>query len=146
MNLGERIKELRKKRSLNQVDIENLTGIRQSTLSRIERGLLEPTFETLAALEIVFGEAVIADKPQAPSSLLRYIAESRDNIQPHELALIIRVVTSHNAWSCGENREWVFLHEAIRGILAVNRNASLSAVPFHGPVITNGGNGSSGSM
>lgn len=47
MNIGNAIKQLRLKRSLNQGDFANQIGITQSYLSQIERGYKKPSMEVL---------------------------------------------------------------------------------------------------
>ncbi len=48
--LGERLRELRKHRNLRLVDMEVLSGIQDSKLSRIERGLENIEFHTIFKL------------------------------------------------------------------------------------------------
>ena len=46
MNLGNRIKELRKAKKITLVELAELTGVAQATLSRIETGVMQGTVES----------------------------------------------------------------------------------------------------
>ena len=50
LQLGEHIKSLRKKRKLTHENICYKNGLEPSTLSRIEKGLVEPKYLTLLKL------------------------------------------------------------------------------------------------
>ncbi|MCK4260732.1 MAG: helix-turn-helix domain-containing protein [Halanaerobiales bacterium] len=51
MTLGERLKQARKQKELTLVQVENLTGISQSYLSKIERGQRKkPSLELISEL------------------------------------------------------------------------------------------------
>lgn len=54
MNVGDRIKHLRKSNSLNQKLFSEQIGISQGTLSDIESGKCNPSFETILALKRTF--------------------------------------------------------------------------------------------
>lgn len=49
-----RIKEMRKARKLTQLQMQKITGIDQSELSKIERGQRRPTLDQLAILAKTF--------------------------------------------------------------------------------------------
>lgn len=53
-SLGEKIRELRKKKELTQLDIEVRTGINRANISKIESGRLNVEFYTLIRLAEVF--------------------------------------------------------------------------------------------
>lgn len=48
-------KEVRQKYDLRQVDLEKLTGIPQTRLSRLERGVQQPTDKELEKLKEAYG-------------------------------------------------------------------------------------------
>jgi transcriptional regulator with XRE-family HTH domain len=50
MDIGKRLLELRTARSLSQGDIEKLTGLLRSYISRVENGHTTPSLETLERL------------------------------------------------------------------------------------------------
>lgn len=54
MNLGEKVRYIRKSNELNQKEFADRIGVSQGTLSDIERGVCLPSCETIAALKSVF--------------------------------------------------------------------------------------------
>lgn len=50
--------ELRQERGLTQQQLSALTGIAQSEISRIERGVISPTFRTLSRLADALGAEI----------------------------------------------------------------------------------------
>jgi HTH-type transcriptional regulator, competence development regulator len=50
MRFGQRVKEIRKHKNLGQEDLQAATGINHSKLSKIERGLINVEFNTIARL------------------------------------------------------------------------------------------------
>ncbi|MCS5717777.1 helix-turn-helix domain-containing protein [Herbiconiux sp. CPCC 205763] len=56
--IGRQIAELRVLRKLNQKQLEDLSGINQSEISRIENGLGNPTEETLVRITTALGARV----------------------------------------------------------------------------------------
>jgi transcriptional regulator with XRE-family HTH domain len=55
MQLGAKIANLRRKHRLTQKQVEASAGFHQGYISRIESGLIQPGFETLAAIAKVLG-------------------------------------------------------------------------------------------
>ena len=55
--IARQVIELREKRGLTQLELAGITGIRQSQISRIERGVVAPTTTTLVKI----GNALGAD-------------------------------------------------------------------------------------
>lgn len=55
MNLGEALFILRKRKAMTLRDVEEITGVSISTLSRIERCQGDPTVETLRKLADCYG-------------------------------------------------------------------------------------------
>jgi transcriptional regulator with XRE-family HTH domain len=51
---GKRLQELRIENGLTQVDIANMCKVTSNTVSRWERGTIEPDYATLAALAKFF--------------------------------------------------------------------------------------------
>ncbi|MBB3111775.1 transcriptional regulator with XRE-family HTH domain [Paenibacillus phyllosphaerae] len=54
MNLGEKVRFIRKSNDLNQKEFALRVGVSQGTLSDIERGVCLPSCETISALRIKF--------------------------------------------------------------------------------------------
>lgn len=55
---GHRFREARRNAKLSQQDIERLSGIPQSYISNIERGLENPTLETVTRLAAAVGKSL----------------------------------------------------------------------------------------
>ena len=53
--LGKQVKQLRKGRHWSQQKLSDVSGLAVRTISRIERGLMNPSFEVLATLVDVLG-------------------------------------------------------------------------------------------
>ena len=54
MNLGEKVRTIRKSHELNQKEFALKIGVSQGTLSDIERGVCLPSYETIIALRNTF--------------------------------------------------------------------------------------------
>ncbi|CAM3735221.1 helix-turn-helix domain-containing protein [Mesobacillus zeae] len=54
MTVGERLRRAREKKKLNQMDVAKLTNINNKSLSRYEKDLTEPSFDTLRLLADVY--------------------------------------------------------------------------------------------
>ncbi|MED1724754.1 helix-turn-helix transcriptional regulator [Brevibacillus parabrevis] len=52
--LGERIREIRKKNQMNQIEFSNQIGVSQGTLSELEQNKYNPSLETILAIITVF--------------------------------------------------------------------------------------------
>ena len=55
MTNGERLRALREKKGLTQEQLALLAGVRQSVVSKIERGVIDPRFSTMQALARALG-------------------------------------------------------------------------------------------
>lgn len=53
--LGKQVRQLRKGRKWSQQKLSDVSGLAVRTISRIERGVMNPSFEVLAALVDVLG-------------------------------------------------------------------------------------------
>ena len=53
--LGKQVRQLRKGRKWSQQKLSDISGLAVRTISRIERGVMNPSFEVLAALVDVLG-------------------------------------------------------------------------------------------
>ncbi len=54
MNIGDRLRELRKERRLTQNDVETLTGIKRSSLALYELGVQTPPIDKLIKLAYLY--------------------------------------------------------------------------------------------
>lgn len=52
--LGDRIRIIRKTNRLNQTEFSNVIGISQATLSELEQGKYNPSFETILPIHKIF--------------------------------------------------------------------------------------------
>lgn len=77
MEVGKRIKELRKQKKWSQEELAERAGISQSALSAIERGAKQPTVETLNsicnALNISLADFFSAEKSELSPALIELI-------------------------------------------------------------------------
>ena len=68
--LGERARQIRKERSMSQQSVADKSGLALRTVSRIERGLMNPSFEVLSTLASALGTSL--------KNLLTYPDEDND--------------------------------------------------------------------
>ena len=82
MSLGEKIKELREKKGMNQKQVAEASGITQATISRIEKGKVKQLkSEALKRLAEALGTTV------------DYLVDRKENLTPEELANVDENVT-----------------------------------------------------
>lgn len=77
---GELLRQRRRIRGLKQADLARLAKTSQGQISRIERGAISPTFETLARLLVAMGDELsISAKPAtaAPTKTNRRRRQAR---------------------------------------------------------------------
>jgi len=58
LNIPGAIRGLRKKKELSQGNLFDLTGLKESYISKLENGHIKPTVETIAKLAEAFGLSV----------------------------------------------------------------------------------------
>lgn len=77
IKIGDRLREIRKAKGLTGKDLEEKSGIGQSTISRIEQDQHSPSIDTLfsicQALDISLKELLVEDLDQSPPELLRLL-------------------------------------------------------------------------
>ena len=56
---GNLVRELRLRRTMSQRELAELAGTRQAAISRIERGLVSPSVDTLERIVAAMGERLI---------------------------------------------------------------------------------------
>ena len=83
MTVGERIKEMRRKKKITQVELAQKSGVRQTTISAAETGVNQPSTTTVALIASALGctvaELLGEDAPAAAPS---------DGLTPTERQLI----------------------------------------------------------
>jgi transcriptional regulator with XRE-family HTH domain len=71
MNIGTTIKDIRKKRSLKQLELAKITGVSQTYLSQIESGSKKPTLDILEK---------ISNALNIPFPVLSYLSISEEQV------------------------------------------------------------------
>ena len=64
---GDLVRELRLRRTMSQRALAELAGTRQAAISRIERGLVSPSVDTLERIVAAMGERLILTAEPAAS-------------------------------------------------------------------------------
>jgi transcriptional regulator with XRE-family HTH domain len=103
MTLGEKIRKLRKQKKLSQEALANEAGINSNHLSRLERGVFQPSIEVLKKLALTLEVNVDSllsdedeDRPEVSiqnkelSERIRLI----DQLDPEDQQAIMRVIDS----------------------------------------------------
>ncbi|MBG0738892.1 helix-turn-helix transcriptional regulator [Paeniglutamicibacter antarcticus] len=92
VDIGRRIAERRNEAGLNQRDLENLTGISQSTLCRIENGSRAARMDDIISIAWALGcpvEAILDENPVRD----RVLVASRANTSTADAAAVKRKLT-----------------------------------------------------
>lgn len=80
--LGETLKRLRQKSRLRQEDVATMVGVERSTVANWERGVKQPSLDTLLRLSEIFGvsldELVGATRATTPLPLACYCSLAAD--------------------------------------------------------------------
>lgn len=103
LNVGETIKELRKKKGLNQDQLAEMANLNRVTIAKYESGKIEPGAQALAriadALEVSVDEIMGREKPEeeatqeAPRTLeARIVSFGMDQLPKEERDKIISVL------------------------------------------------------
>lgn len=76
MNIGERIKQFRENRGWTQKSLSRVSGVPQATISKTERGLVKPLFESVWQIAQAFevGIDALAGIPQTEDEKLAGLA------------------------------------------------------------------------
>lgn len=98
MDLGRRLRDLRKSRSMSLYDVERLTGRHFSTIGKYERGERRPDLQTLRELAAVY-ETTVADilgeKPASSAHAdLADLASAARHLSPEQLAALVQFLRS----------------------------------------------------
>jgi len=84
MNPGLLLREARKRHGVSQVSLARRAGTTQSAISRIERGGVSPTVETLRELLHLLGEELVLVAEPANSGIDRSLIRERLALTPSE--------------------------------------------------------------
>ena len=85
VQIGQRIKRLRLKRSMGLVELGRLTGLSASFLSQLETGRVVPTLRNLARIALVFNKDLSWFFESSGHSVFR-IQRRRERVQPADQA------------------------------------------------------------
>lgn len=95
MNIGTRIRQLRKANNQKLINISQRTGLSQPYISEIERGIKEPSIETLSkicfALGVSLAEFFSNEGPEL-SPEIRQIIEKAKKLSPRQLKILDSVL------------------------------------------------------
>jgi transcriptional regulator with XRE-family HTH domain len=84
MNAGELVRDVRKRRGLTQEQLAARASTSQAAISRIERGLVSPTVETLARLLDLMHEELVLDAREVDYGHDRTLYERTLSMTPSE--------------------------------------------------------------
>jgi len=98
MKLGEKIKQLRKSKSISQEDLASMLKINRNYLSRIETGKSEPTSSILKNIAEIFGIDLnslldIIDDENKNADKIRYIVDNCKHLHEKDLDFIVRIMS-----------------------------------------------------
>lgn len=84
MTPAQLLREARKRHGVSQKDLARRAGTTQSAISRIERGGVSPTFETLSELLYLLGEDLVLGAEPTDSGIDRSLIRERLKLTPTE--------------------------------------------------------------
>lgn len=98
MKLGEKIKQLRKNKSISQEELAGMLKINRNYLSRIETGKSEPTSSILKHIAQIFSIDLnslleVSDTDSKTTEKISYIAENCKFLHDKDLDFIVRIMT-----------------------------------------------------
>lgn len=155
IQLAERIKALRQARQMTLAQVEERCGVRASTISKIERGTISPSYSTLLrlakGLEVDLAEMIEPQKPKAPKTR-RIITRSGEgpvhSIGTHDYRFLCSeltqkkmnpmIATVHanelsDLTSIGDRRDGLFSHDGEEVMYVISGNVVLYT-EFYSPI------------
>lgn len=84
MTPAQLLREARKRHGVSQKELARRAGTTQSAISRIERGGVSPTFETLSELLYLLGEDLVLGAEPTDSGIDRSLIRERLKLTPTE--------------------------------------------------------------
>ena len=98
MKLGEKIKQLRKNKSISQEELAGMLKINRNFLSRIETGKSEPTSSILCGIAQIFNVDLnslleISENDTKASEKIKYVVDSCKFLHDKDLDFIVRIIT-----------------------------------------------------
>lgn len=113
IQLGQRIRALRRERGISQEELSFKAGISAAHLGQIERAVKKPTVETIgklaAALEVpvtaLFSSEYSCDSPPAPNSTLAKINAQLASMNEEEQKDVLRIIRIFRGFRSKEDHE-----------------------------------------
>ena len=98
MKLGEKIKQLRKSKSISQEELASMLKINRNYLSRIETGKSEPTSSILKNVAEIFNVDLnslldIEDEESKNTEKTKYIIDNCKYLHDKDLDFIVRIMS-----------------------------------------------------
>lgn len=98
MKLGEKIKQLRKSKSISQEELASMLKINRNYLSRIETGKSEPTSSILKNIAEIFNVDLnslldIEDEENKNTEKTKYIIDNCKYLHDKDLDFIVRIMS-----------------------------------------------------
>ncbi len=98
MKLGEKIKQLRKRKGISQEELATMLKINRNYLSRIETGKSEPTSSILKNIAVIFSVDTnslldISGSESNTTDKIKYIVENCKYLHDKDLDFIVRIMT-----------------------------------------------------
>ena len=98
MNIGEKIKYLRRSQNMSQETLANRLQINRNYLSRIETGKSEPTASVIRAISNIFGISVtsLLDLETAGpiyEEKVKYVTENCKLLLENDLDFLVRIIS-----------------------------------------------------
>lgn len=79
MNIGERIKVIRKQKNMTQETLANTLGVQRSAISKYEKGIVSPSWETIEKIAASFEMSI--DQLLSDVDMLSYDKEAREKFE-----------------------------------------------------------------
>ena len=98
MKLGEKIKSLRKSKSISQEELASMLKINRNYLSRIETGKSEPTSSILKNIAEIFSVDLnslldIEENENKNTDKIKYVVENCRYLHDKDLDFIVRIMS-----------------------------------------------------
>lgn len=96
--LAQRMRAIRRKMGLSQIEFESLCGMQEGYLSRLERGVRSPSFETLCKIAdgagLTLSQLLAEDEPQAAQEdeTIRKILAYAKKLKPETRKDVLEII------------------------------------------------------
>lgn len=98
MNLGEKIKVLRRNQNMSQNDLADKLKINRNSLSRIENDKTEAPASVIKSVAVLFGVSVssllnIEEDNAAYEDKIKYVTDNCKNLLETDLDFLVRIIS-----------------------------------------------------